>query len=157
MTTSSRTPSGAFIASPSSHAEIARLEAVAEWLDRRYVDPVVGLLLPGLGDVAGALVGLYGVLVAWRLSVHPVIIARMLLNLAIDSTLGSIPILGAVADFFFHAHIRNVDLLKQRSARGRPEASDWWIVGGALFLFLLALCLPVLVLGAMIALLFGYF
>ena len=73
----------------------------------------------------------------------------MLLNLALDSVLGSIPLLGAVLDFFYKAHTRNLTLLKTRDVR-KPRASDWLMVVAAGLAFVLALCLPLLVLLAAI-------
>jgi len=131
--------------SSSAHRDLKRLEHLAEWMDRRYLDPILGLLLPGAGDAMGAALGLLGVASAFRLRAHPVVIARMLLNLAFDSVLGSIPLLGAVLDFFYKAHTRNLTLLKTRDVR-KPRASDWLMVIAAGLTFVLALCLPLLVL-----------
>ena len=38
---------------------------------------------------------------------------RMLLNLAIDSTIGSIPLLGDLFDFVWKANVKNLDLLER--------------------------------------------
>lgn len=133
--------------SSAAQRDLQRLEHLAQWMDRRYLDPILGLLLPGAGDAMGAAIGLLGVVSAFRLGAHPVVIARMLLNLALDSVLGSIPLLGAVLDFFYKAHSRNLALLKTRDVR-KPRASDWLIVVAAGVAFLLALCLPLLVLLA---------
>jgi hypothetical protein len=95
----------------------------------------------------GAAIGLLGVASAFRLHAHPAVIARMLLNLALDSVLGSIPLLGAVLDFFYKAHSRNLTLLRTRDVR-EARASDWVIVAAAGLAFALALCLPLLVLLA---------
>jgi hypothetical protein len=131
--------------SSSARRDLQRLELLAEWMDRRYLDPILGLLLPGAGDAMGAAMGLLGVVSAVRLRAHPIVIARMLLNLALDSVLGAIPLLGAVLDFFYKAHSRNLVLLKTRDVR-KPRASDWLMVGAAGLAFVLALCLPLLVL-----------
>ena len=52
------------------HEEDDRALAVAarlaRWLDGRFVDPLLGLLLPGVGDLLGSALGLYPVLLAWR-------------------------------------------------------------------------------------------
>lgn len=136
--------------SSAAHRDLERLELLAEWMDRRYLDPILGLLLPGAGDAVGAAIGLYGVVCAVRLRAHPVVIARMLLNLALDSVLGSIPLLGAVLDFFYKAHTRNLKLLKTRDLR-EPRASDWLVVAAAGLAFVLALLLPLLVLLAAVS------
>lgn len=128
---------------------LRQLEQISNWMDRRYVDPILGLLVPGVGDALGALVGLYGVNVAFRMGAHPVVVARMLLNLALDALLGAVPILGAFGDFFFRAHTRNVALLRaRRTERRRPV--DYVIVVAAAVGFFAALAVPI-VLAAWLA------
>lgn len=135
--------------SPRSERELAALETLARWMDRRYVDPILGIVAPGAGDVVGALVGLLGVVVAFRLRAHPIVIARMLLNLAVDALLGVIPLLGDVFDFVYRAQTRNLALLRERGSRA-AHASDWLIVAAAALVFLVALSLPVAVAVAVI-------
>src|SRR5262245_65529958 len=91
---------------------------LARWLDQRFLDPLLGLLLPGVGDLLGAALGLYPVLLAWQRRAPKTLLARMLLNLAADAAGGAIPVLGDVWDFLFRAHARNLDLLRAR-ARAR--------------------------------------
>jgi hypothetical protein len=117
-----------------------------------YVDPLLGLFVPGVGDIAGGAIGLYVIAVALQKRVHPVIIARMLINLAVDTLIGMIPLAGDVFDFFHKAHVKNVRLLEERHLDRRPTAGDWVFVAGAVLLFLLALVLPfVLVVWALTA------
>jgi len=122
--------------------ELEWLERITYWMDRRYVDPLLALLLPGAGDVIGALVGLLTVGVAIRLRAHPALIARMLIHLAADALLGCIPLIGPGIDFFYRAHTKNLELLRERDI-WTPHPTDWLVVGGALLLFLAALSLPV--------------
>lgn len=126
---------------------LRQLRQLTLWLDRRYLDPIVGLLLPGAGDLIGAALGLFGIGVAFRLRAHPLVIARMLLNLAFDAMLGALPFVGDAADFLYRAHQRNLQLLEQRRER-KASASDWLVVGLSALAFAVALCLPlVLVVG----------
>jgi hypothetical protein len=125
-------------------------ERLAYWMDRRYVDPILGFLVPGAGDAIGASIGLLGVYAAFRMRAHPVVIARMLIHLAVDSLLGSIPIVGAVMDFFYKAHSRNLVLLRERDVR-RSRPSDWLIVAAAATLFVGALLLPIVLVGLLAA------
>jgi len=125
-------------------------ERIAYWMDRRYVDPILGLLVPGAGDAIGAGIGLLAVYAAFRMRAHPVVIARMLIHLAVDSLLGSIPIVGAVVDFFYKSHSRNLALLRERDVR-RPRPSDWLAVAAAGALFVCALLLPIVLVGLLAA------
>jgi hypothetical protein len=129
--------------------ELALVERITYWMDRRYVDPLLALFLPGVGDVIGAGIGLLTVVVAARMRAHPALIARMLLHLSLDMLLGSIPFIGPGIDFFYRAHTRNLELLRSRDV-WRAEPSDWLVVGGAALAFLLALSLPILLVVALV-------
>ena len=120
---------------------------LARWLDGRFIDPLLGLFLPGLGDILGSALGLYPVWLAWRRRAPKALLARMILNLAADAAGGSIPILGDLWDFFFKAHARNHELLRSRldGREVRGHWSDTLVVAAALLTLLAALSLPVLV------------
>jgi hypothetical protein len=120
-------------------------EALARWMDRRYLDPLLGLVLPGVGDLLGAGLGLYPLLLAWRKGAPKSLLARMLLNLSVDLLGGSVPVIGDIWDFFFKAHSRNLDLLRARSQQGEVASSmrDTLVIIGAAAVFLLALAVPV--------------
>jgi hypothetical protein len=126
-------------------------ETLARWLDDRFLDPLLGLLLPGVGDLLGSALGLYPVVLAWRRRAPKALIARMLLNLAADAAGGSIPILGDAWDFVFKAHARNLALLRSRSGGGAGSGaiqghwSDNLVVALAVLVLLAAFALPVLV------------
>src|SRR5262245_65568842 len=98
--------------------ELELIKRVALWMDQRYLDPILGLLLPGAGDALGAAIGLLSVAAAYRMGAHPMLIARMLVNLALDAVIGAIPLVGAVADFFYRAHTRNLALLERHDQIG---------------------------------------
>jgi Domain of unknown function (DUF4112) len=116
--------------------EIERARTVAKVLDHYLVDPIVGLLLPGVGDIATSVAGLYTVGVAISRKLSAVIIARMLLNLALDALLGAVPLIGDLFDLAHRANTKNVALLEQRSSvGGRATPLDWAMVMGAFALF----------------------
>jgi hypothetical protein len=74
------------------------------------LDALFGLV-PGLGDIVGGLIAVYAVHVARQLRAPSVIQLHMLSNIAIDATVGTIPILGDLFDFVFKAQTRNLALL----------------------------------------------
>jgi hypothetical protein len=131
---------------------LALATTLAHWLDHRFLDPLLGLLLPGAGDVLGAVLGLYAVVTAWRMRAPKVLIARMLMNLSLDLLGGLVPVVGDVWDFFFKANTRNLALLRARTSAGetRATAGDWLLVAGAALLFLVALAAPFLLVGAVV-------
>jgi hypothetical protein len=139
---------------------LAAAERIARVMDGLHLDPILGLLVPWAGDLLGAGLGLYPLVLAWRRGAPGSLLARMLLNLTVDLVSGAVPVVGDVFDFFFRAHRRNLDLLR---ARLRPESTtataatdgrsmirgsgrDALVVAGALALFLGALALPVVLL-----------
>lgn len=113
-------PSGA-----QARAETSNVRALARALDsavrlpgteiRFGFDSVIGLI-PGVGDIAGALASGYIVLVSARLGAPPSVIARMILNLGVDTLVGSVPLLGDLFDVGFRANLRNADLLDRHLA-----------------------------------------
>lgn len=125
---------------------VATADRIARWTDRAMIDPIAGLLVPGLGDVLGAAVGLYVVMVAVQKKLPAVVVARMLVNLGIDTAVGMIPLAGDLFDFGFRANQRNAALLRERHAGGRSRPGDWLMVGGAALLLIAALALPVVLL-----------
>jgi hypothetical protein len=134
--------------------DVRRAVALARGLDDRYVDPIVGLLLPGAGDLITAGAGSYVVWVAIQRRLPAVVVARMLLNLAIDMLLGAIPAVGDIFDFAFKANVHNARLL-ERSEPGSSRPGDWLMVGGAALLFLLALAVPITLLVLTLRAIFG--
>jgi hypothetical protein len=130
-----RTASDVPVPAEAMPPEIARARTLARVLDHYLVDPLLGLVLPGAGDLIGSLLGLYLVAIAVRRRMSPVIVARMLLHLALDAVLGAIPVLGDLADFAYKANERNLALLVGRHETGKPTARDWLAVAGALAVF----------------------
>jgi len=126
--------------------EVALATRIARVADVAMIDPLVGLVVPGVGDLVTAGLGLYIVGLAVRKRVPAVVIARMLLNLGIDTAVGAIPLAGDLFDFAFRANLRNASLLQQRRAAGRARLTDWVIVAGAVLFLCAALALPILLL-----------
>jgi len=74
------------------------------------LDALFGLV-PGLGDIAGALVAVQAMRVARQLNAPVVIQLHMLSNIALDALIGMVPIAGDLFDFAFKAQTRNLALL----------------------------------------------
>lgn len=106
------------------------------------LDALLGLI-PGLGDAATGLASCIIIAAAWQRGLPRVTIGRMLANVALDSMLGAIPVVGDVFDLAWKANRKNVDLL--RRAQGYPTAKqtagDW--------LFLIVMLLATLAIAAL--------
>ncbi len=74
------------------------------------LDALFGLV-PGLGDIAGALVAVYAMRVARQLNAPPALQLHLLSNIALDAIIGMVPIAGDLFDFAFKAQTRNLALL----------------------------------------------
>ena len=134
-------------------AELERVKKLAKVLDHYLVDPIIGFVLPGAGDIIGAVLGVYTIGLAFRRKVSPVIIARMFLNLGLDALLGIVPLAGDVADVAFKANQKNVALLSERTT-GRASAKDWAFVVGAAVVFFGAIALSVFAVGWLVRTIF---
>lgn len=136
-------------ASVDREMQVAR--TIVSALDRYQLDPIIGFLVPGLGDIITTLVGAYLVSIAARRGVPAIVIARMLLNLGVDAAVGIVPVVGDVGDFAIRANKKNLELLETRT-RQPSTWRDWLAVGGAavlvLGLFALAIYLVVRLFGA---------
>jgi hypothetical protein len=111
--------------SPEHRAHVDRARAIARLLDdairipgTRFgigLDPVLGLV-PGAGDLVGALLSGYVVVVAVRVGVPRAVVARMIGNIGIDALVGAVPVLGDLFDAGFRSNLRNVALLERWTA-----------------------------------------
>ena len=120
------------VITPPNHdeIEIAALEDLARLLDTRWsipgtnvrfgVDALIGLV-PGLGDAASGLVSAYLVYRVAQLGAPPLLIARMAGNVALDTVVGSVPLVGSVFDVFFRANRRNIRLLRNHLDERRRD------------------------------------
>ena len=105
---------------------------------RLGIDQLIGLV-PGIGDLIGGFLSLYIIVESSRMGVPRALLARMGWNVAIDTLVGEIPILGDLFDIGFKANIRNLALLDgylRRPAEAR-RSSRWFLalmVAGLLLL-----------------------
>jgi hypothetical protein len=120
------------------------------------LDPLLGFLLPGLGDVVGGLASNQLVVVAFRNGVHALIVHPMLLNVRVDALVGAVPFLGDLFDAAFRANEKNLDLLDRYAEPGRkPSAGDYLVVTLVLGMVLALALLPILVVALLLKLLLG--
>ena len=97
---------------------VARLKRLEQTLDRKFslfgiqfgLDGLFGLV-PVLGDVVSAGMGLYLILEARKLGAQRWTVVKMLINWALDLGLGAIPVLGDIFDIMFKSNSKNLKLL----------------------------------------------
>ncbi len=138
-----------------------RLEALANLLDSCFVVPgtqirfgIDGLigLVPFAGDVFAGVLSSLIVVAAWFRGAPPVLLARMLANLALDVVIGIVPILGDAFDIAWKANRRNYALLTRHVAEpGRHGWRDWVFLLLLLGCLLALFALPLVALGYLLA------
>jgi hypothetical protein len=95
------------------------------------LDPILGLL-PVVGDLASFGVSAMLILTMARHGASGKLVTLMLLNVAADALLGSIPLLGNIFDFAFKANERNVRLLRAHYDEGKYQGSGKNIIIGVI-------------------------
>ncbi len=100
------------------------------------LDALIGLV-PALGDTTTSLVSFYILVAAVRHRVPKITILRMGFNIAIDYVMGSLPVVGDLADAWWKSNHMNIDLLRKHATVAGEEArsarmSDWIFVGGVI-------------------------
>jgi hypothetical protein len=116
------------------------------------LDPILGALLPELGDALTAVLSLTLLGVAFRERVPKLVLARMLINVGLDALLGAIPLLGDVFDFAFKANEKNLALIERhRGDPTRPATlGDRVMVLGVALVGLALVLLPIVLFGLLL-------
>lgn len=70
-------------------------------------------LIPGVGDFIGGLLSSVLIYKANQIGVPRMVLMRMIINMLIDSTVGTIPVFGDIFDFVWKANKRNAKLLAE--------------------------------------------
>jgi hypothetical protein len=100
--------------------------------------------------VATSVASLYILSAAHRQNVPRITLARMALNVLLETIIGAIPLVGDLFDVYWKSNQRNVELLRRHlaappAAAARLQKSDRW------FVLLLIVALITLMIGAAIA------
>ena len=114
-------------------AKIKRIEALADWLDTKFVIPVInwpiGLdgiigLIPGVGDTVTT--GLSGYLMyeAHQCGARKRTLGKMGWNVCVDWLLGSIPLVGDIFDVAHKANAKNARLLLEELRRNHTGVKE---------------------------------
>ncbi|MBB3861979.1 hypothetical protein GGQ88_003269 [Novosphingobium hassiacum] len=108
-----------------------RVEMLERVLERSFKIPVirrdVGLdaiagLVPVLGDVVTAAMGAYVVWEARNLGMSKWQLWRMGGNVAFDTAIGAIPLVGDAFDFFFRSNTKNLKILRKHLDKHHPSS-----------------------------------
>ncbi len=127
-------------------SELRWVERVSRLLDSKFripgtsirfgLDPVFGLL-PVAGDLATMLISLSLIYTMFRNGASGKLVAKMILNVLLDASIGSIPLIGTVFDVYYKANNRNVKLLRQYYQEGKHRGSAKGVIIPVILVFLL--------------------
>jgi hypothetical protein len=108
------------------------VEQIAYLLDERFripgsnfrfgLDPILNLI-PGAGGLSGFILTAALILTMAKNGASGRIVALMGVNAVLDATIGSIPLIGQVFDFFYKANSKNIRLLREHYEEGRHQGS----------------------------------
>jgi hypothetical protein len=138
--------------------QLERLRAMSRLLDSAFVipgtryrfgfDALIGLV-PGLGDAVSAVFSGYVILQAARLGAPKSVVTRMIANVALDTLVGWVPILGDIFDVAWKSNLRNMALLESHlrqpaAARAGSRKTLLLLSGVLLLVFVGAVALGVI-------------
>ena len=116
------------------HKNIVRY---SDWLDTKFripgtrirfgLDFIIGLV-PIAGDVLSFSLSGGLLLLMIKKGASGKALILMILNILLDTTLGSVPIIGDLFDLFFKANRRNLDLFQAHFEEGKHQGSAWPII-----------------------------
>jgi hypothetical protein len=89
-------------------------------------DGIIGLV-PGIGDLVGGALTLFVVWRASRMGLPRIVVARMLVNAAIDLVVGAIPFAGDAFDLWFKANTRNLILARRWLEEPEQSTRNEWL------------------------------
>jgi hypothetical protein len=146
---------------PAQQKRVLRVRQLAKLLDeailipginkRIGLDPIIGLI-PGGGDTVTMLMSAYIVVEAALLGLPATTLLRMVGNIVVDASVGTVPVLGDLFDVVSKANTRNLKLLDAHLAEPEFRAKT----DKMLVIFIVALLAIVIVsFGLVAALLFS--
>ncbi|QEC51199.1 uncharacterized protein DUF4112 [Anseongella ginsenosidimutans] len=99
------------------------------------LDPLIGLF-PFVGDIITLVMSLLLVAIALRNGAGGKLVVMMIGNILVDTLGGSIPLIGAIFDFFYKSNTKNLELLREHILEKKHTGSGKGLVLGALILLL---------------------
>ena len=133
------------VSKKSTTPALKNLNSLAKLMDSQFkipgttikfgLDALIGLV-PGAGDFATFLISGYMITIMAKNGASGFVLARMVLNVVIDSLFGAIPVLGDIFDVAFKSNQRNVKLMHEHYVEGRHKGGAWKVVIPVLLILL---------------------
>lgn len=135
---------------PEQKPELKYLDQASDLLDSRFripgtnirfgLDFLIGLV-PYAGDIIGFVFSGFLLITMVRNGASGMVVLKMLWNVFLDTTVGTIPILGDLFDLQYKANRRNYELLLEHYEEGAHKGSAWPVIIGLIFALVLLLLL----------------
>jgi len=103
-------------------------------------DPIMNLF-PFVGDMTGFVISAGLLLAMAKKGLGNKLVVLMSINILLDVTIGAIPIIGQIFDFFFKANSRNLRLMQEHYVEGKHQGS-----GKSTLIFALIIMIAILIL-----------
>jgi hypothetical protein len=130
--------------STTDNPQLRHLQTLAKLMDSRFripgtdfrfgLDAIIGLI-PGVGDLTTFGISGFMVFIMAKNGASGFVLARMILNVLIDTIVGSIPLLGDLFDFAYKSNTKNVRLMQEHYLQGRHQGGAWKVVVPVMLLF----------------------
>jgi hypothetical protein len=110
------------------------------------LDALIGWI-PGIGDAMAGIASCFIVFASWRRGVPSITLVRMVANILLEATLGSIPVAGDIFHVVWKANRRNYRLLiREKEHPGSNTRQDWMFLAILLFTVIAAAGIPIVIL-----------
>src|SRR3954451_19934722 len=149
-----------------NNRQLRHLETLAKLMDNQFripgtnfrfgLDAIIGLI-PGAGDLTTF--GISGVMVfiMAQNGASGAVLSKMILNVLIDTIIGSIPLIGDIFDVGFKSNTKNIRLMKEHYLEGRHKGGAWKVVVPVMIIFIILFAAVIWLIYKMILLIYHLF
>lgn len=129
-----------------NNSQLRHLESLARLMDSQFKVPGTNLrfgldgligLIPGAGDLTTFGISGFMVFIMARNGASGAVLAKMIVNVLIDTVIGAIPLIGDLFDFGFKSNTRNVRLMQEHYIEGRHKGGAWKVVVPVMIAFVI--------------------
>ena len=120
------------------------------------LDPVMNLI-PGIGDISGFIISGGLLLAMAKKGASNKIVVLMCLNILLDATIGAIPIIGQIFDFFFKSNTRNLKLMREHYIEGKHQGSGKNVIMITVIILIILLAILVFTMVKLAQWIFSWF
>lgn len=120
------------------------------------MDGFIGLI-PGIGDLATALISTLIISRAMQSGISKSAIMRMVINVGLDSIAGAVPFFGDIFDFAYKSNTYNLEIYREALRGERQPMRDWTFVLFVSLILLVIVAIPLVGLIYLTRFLITYF